>query len=551
MRVGIASIGYGDSDFVVEAERLGADSVWIAETWGGDAFTPLAFLAARTTRIGLATGIAQLGTRTPANLAMTAMSMQALSGRPLPAGHRHQRPTGDGGVVRRPLLRTRRRDHERRSRSCGGSLRATGWPTTAPATRSRCPTARAVRCVRSCRRATCPIYVAALGPRNLELTGELADGWLGNAFVPEHAEAFLEPLRSGAAKAGRTVADLDLVMPVAVEFTDDVEEAAARHAHGYAFTIGAMGSKEQNFYTAAFARQGFADEVEVVQDLWLAGRREEAADRVPLELGLKTNLLGPPSMVAERVRLLRRCRYHDVAGEAVRRPDRAARHAGPAARRGRRGVLVNGLTGSRRACVRRRLGRSARLRYVRPRAGLWWPRSKGPVMMVGTFRVRGLLPVAALATIAVVWVPLSGAAQQAGVCDQAIAEAGTGQGTYGRYKLVQAPAEGRSGSQVVVGTAGPDRLVGGSGNDVLCGLGGDDVLFGGSGNDILEGGDGADELHGDSGNDQLDGGAGFDRLFGGSGNDTLRNGEVNDGGSGPERGRRRRRRSTSPRRCRG
>ena len=155
--------------------------------------------------------------------------------------------------------------------------------------------------------------------------------------------------------------------------------------------------------------------------------------------------------------------------------------------------------------------------------------------MVGTFRVRGLLPVAALAAIAVVWVPLTGAAQQASVCDQAIAEAGTGQGTYGRYKLVQAPAEGRSGSQVVVGTAGPDRLVGGSGNDVLCGLGGNDVLFGGSGNDILEGGDGNDELHGDSGNDQLDGGNGFDRQFGGSGNDTLRNGEVNDGGSGPER----------------
>ena len=80
MRVGIATIGYGDTDFVVEAERLGADSVWIAETWGGDAFTPLAFLAARTTTIGLATGIAQLGTRTPANLAMTAMSMQVLSG---------------------------------------------------------------------------------------------------------------------------------------------------------------------------------------------------------------------------------------------------------------------------------------------------------------------------------------------------------------------------------------------------------------------------------------------------------------------------------------
>jgi alkanesulfonate monooxygenase SsuD/methylene tetrahydromethanopterin reductase-like flavin-dependent oxidoreductase (luciferase family) len=150
-----------------------------------------------------------------------------------------------------------------------------------------------------------PILVAALGPRNLELTGELADGWIGNAFVPEQAPVFLDRLRAGAARAGRTLDGLELVIPVAVEFTDDVEEAARRHARGYAFTIGAMGSREQNFYNDAFARQGYADDVAAVQDLWLAGRREEAADRVPLDLGLKTNLLGPPGMIAERLRLYR------------------------------------------------------------------------------------------------------------------------------------------------------------------------------------------------------------------------------------------------------
>jgi len=148
------------------------------------------------------------------------------------------------------------------------------------------------------------------------------------------------------------------------------------------------------------------------------------------------------------------------------------------------------------------------------------------------FRVRLLVPIASLATIAGASVPLSGVAQQPGVCDQAIAEAGTGEGAFGGYELIPAPDVGRSGSQVVVGTAGSDRLVGGSGNDVLCGLGGDDVLDGGSGHDQLEGGDGSDVLQGGSGNDDLDGGPGFDRLFGGSGNDTLRNGEVNDGGSG-------------------
>jgi len=147
-----------------------------------------------------------------------------------------------------------------------------------------------------------PIYIAALGPKNLALTGEIADGWIGNAFIPERADAFLPFLAEG----GRSLDDLDLLIPVAVEFTDDVDEAAARHARGYAFTIGAMGSRKANFYNAAFTRQGFGDDVEAVQNLWLAGRREEAAERVPVELGLKTNLLGTPAMVKERLRLYRR-----------------------------------------------------------------------------------------------------------------------------------------------------------------------------------------------------------------------------------------------------
>jgi F420-dependent oxidoreductase-like protein len=159
---------------------------------------------------------------------------------------------------------------------------------------------------------TVPIYVAALGPRNLELTGELADGWLGNAFVPEHADAFLTHLRTGAARAGRSVTDLDLVIPAAVEFTDDVDEAARRHADGYAFTIGAMGSRDQNFYNAAFTRQGYGDDVRAVQDLWLVGRREEAARRVPTELGLLTNLLGTPAMISARLQ-----RYRDAGVSTI------------------------------------------------------------------------------------------------------------------------------------------------------------------------------------------------------------------------------------------
>ncbi len=175
-----------------------------------------------------------------------------------------------------------------------------------------------------------PIYVAALGPRNLELTGELADGWIGNAFLPDHADVFLEPLREGAARAGRSLDELDLLMPVAVEFTDDVEEAARRHARGYAFTIGAMGSRDKNFYNDAFARQGFADDIAAVQALWFDGKREQAADRVPLELGLEDEPprdagdgQGPAASVPRR-------RDHHDPGQARR--ERPPGHAGPAPR---------------------------------------------------------------------------------------------------------------------------------------------------------------------------------------------------------------------------
>jgi F420-dependent oxidoreductase-like protein len=150
-----------------------------------------------------------------------------------------------------------------------------------------------------------PIYVAALGPRNLELTGALADGWIGNTFLPEQARVFTDHLAAGAAAAGRQLAELDLVVPVAVEFTEDADAAARRHADGYAFTIGAMGAPDRNFYNDALTRLGFGDDVRAVQQLWLSGRRDEAAARVPAEIGRATNLLGTPTMVAERLRLYR------------------------------------------------------------------------------------------------------------------------------------------------------------------------------------------------------------------------------------------------------
>jgi F420-dependent oxidoreductase-like protein len=308
MQIGIAAhvAAPEDAQFIRDAERIGVGSVWVAEAWGQDAFTPLAYLAAQTERIALGTAIAQLGARTPANLAMTSMSMQLLSGGRFRLGIGTSGPQvmeGWHGVrFDAPLAMTRETIEIVRRVAAGLRLSHQGRVYQLPLPGGW------GKAIHSMLPATfVPIYVAALGPRNLELTGEVADGWIGNTFMPEHADVFLDRLRAGAARANRSLADLDLVIPVAIEITDDVDEAVRRHARGYAFTIGAMGSRDHNFYNAAFRRQGFGDDVRAVQELWLAGRRDEAADRVPLEFGAKTNLIGTPAMISDRLR-----RYRDA-----------------------------------------------------------------------------------------------------------------------------------------------------------------------------------------------------------------------------------------------
>jgi alkanesulfonate monooxygenase SsuD/methylene tetrahydromethanopterin reductase-like flavin-dependent oxidoreductase (luciferase family) len=178
-----------------------------------------------------------------------------------------------------------------------------------------------------------PVHVAALGPANLALTGELADGWIGNSFLPETAEVFLDPIRAAAVAAGRDPRDVELTVAVGVELTDDVDAAGRRHADGYAFTFGAMGSAGANFYVDAFARQGFGEDVREVQRLWLAGDRAAAQARVPTAIGLGTNLVGTDDMVRERLR-----RYRD-AGITTLRAGLAG--ADPAARLEQLGRLLD------------------------------------------------------------------------------------------------------------------------------------------------------------------------------------------------------------------
>jgi F420-dependent oxidoreductase-like protein len=292
--------------YAVEAERLGVDYVWSAEAWGHDAATPLAFVAARTSRVRLGTAIMQAGTRTPALVAMTAMSLDAMSGGRFILGLGVSGPQvieGWHGIpFERPLQRMREITEIVRRAIRGERVSYKGSVYELPLPGGE---GKALRSAAK-PRPDIPIYLATLSPKSLEMTGEIADGWLGTSFMPEHARIFLDPLEAGAKRAGRTLAKIDLQVPAGVvAFSDDVERLIPPRKPGLAFTLGAMGSRQHNFYNDAYRRAGYADVAAEVQRLWLENRREEAAARVPDELVLKTNLLGTEAMIRDRLALYR------------------------------------------------------------------------------------------------------------------------------------------------------------------------------------------------------------------------------------------------------
>jgi len=288
-------------EYVRDAERLGADSVWAPEAWMYDALTPLAYLAGITERIRLATGVVQLGARSPAMLAMSALALQKMSDDRFILGIGTSGPQvmeGWHGVrFDRPVGRTSETIDIIRTIASGERLAYEGKTYTLPLPDSQ---GRALRSPVA--GVDIPIYVASMGPANLKLTGAKSDGWIGTAFIAESADVFLDPIREGAESAGRSLDDIELTVAVGLEFTEDIEEASRRHASGYAFTIGAMGSPSTNFYNRAFIRQGFGEQVEEVHRLWQSGDKEAAGRAVPLEIGTGTNLIGDDATVTERLR---------------------------------------------------------------------------------------------------------------------------------------------------------------------------------------------------------------------------------------------------------
>jgi F420-dependent oxidoreductase-like protein len=292
-------------EFVVEAEKLGANVAWSAEAWGQDAVSPLAFLAARTTQLRLGTGVMQISARAPAVTAMTALTMAALSGNRFLLGLGASGPQVVEGLHGRrfghPLERLRETIEIVRMAFRGERIQYRGKHHELPLPGGE---GKALRLAQPAN-PNIPIYIASLTPKSLELTGELADGWLGTSFTPEHADAHLSYIAAGASKAGRSLRDLDLQVGGTVEFGDAVDALIAPRKPALAFTLGAMGSAKHNFYNDAYRRGGYAEIAREVQRLWLDGRREEAAARVPDEMVLRTNLLGTEGMVRDRIRKYR------------------------------------------------------------------------------------------------------------------------------------------------------------------------------------------------------------------------------------------------------
>lgn len=301
------------AEFVQEAERLGVDYAWSAETWGHDAATPIGYMAAKTSRIKLGTGIMQAASRTPANIAMISLALASMSNDRFILGLGASGPQvveGWHGVsFKRSQTRLRESIDIIRMITRGERAAYKGKFYELPL-----PGGEGKALKTSARPRPVPIYLATLSPKALEMTGEVADGWLGTSFIPEHAGTFFEHIEAGATRAGRSLTDLDLQAAAGViAFSDDVDQLIPPRKPGLAFTLGAMGSRQHNFYNDAYKRAGYADEAIAVQKLWLDGKRDEATALVPDEMVLLTNLLGTDTMVRDRIKA------HKAAGVTTMR----------------------------------------------------------------------------------------------------------------------------------------------------------------------------------------------------------------------------------------
>jgi F420-dependent oxidoreductase-like protein len=283
-----------------DAERLGYDSVWVAESWGNDAFTFGAWVAAHTETIKIGTGVVQISARTPTATAMAAVTLDHLSQGRLILGLGVSGPQVVEGWYGRPANRPLARTREyveviRRALRREGPLEFDGEFYPLPY-RGEGSTGlgKPLKIMTHPLRADIPIYLGAEGPKNVTQTAEIADGWLPLYYSPFRQEVYADQL--AAAKPGFEVAVI-----VAMNVTDDVAAGLWPVQAMLGFYIGGMGAKGQNYHTKLMARMGFEEEAYKIQDLFFAGKRDEAIAAVPQDFADEISLVGPPSRIRERL----------------------------------------------------------------------------------------------------------------------------------------------------------------------------------------------------------------------------------------------------------
>jgi F420-dependent oxidoreductase-like protein len=295
-------------ELVLEAERLGYDSVWSAEAYGSDAATVLAWLAAHTERIRIGSAILQIPGRSAAMTAMTAATLDQISGGRMILGLGTSGPQVSEGWhgVRfgRQLARTR--DYVAVVRMALERQRVTYQGETLELPLPDGP-GKALKLTIGPVQDRIPIYLAAIGPRNTALAAEIADGWIPFLFAPEHAGELKPLLEEGLAAAGggKRMEDFDIAPSVNVFVSDDLETARDVMRPFIALYVGGMGSRKQNFYNQLMRRYGFEAAAQEIQELYLDGRKDEAAAAIPGELIDTVSLCGPKEAVRERMALYR------------------------------------------------------------------------------------------------------------------------------------------------------------------------------------------------------------------------------------------------------
>ena len=309
VHVGYWGLGMGSADqlqVVREAERLGYHSAWTAEAYGSDAATVLAWLAAQTSTIRLGSAIFQMPGRTPAMAAMTAATIDQLSEGRMVLGIGSSGPQvaegWHGQRFARQLRRTREYVAVVRIALARERVSFAGETIQLPLPDGP---GKVLKLTIAPVQERIPIYLAAIGPNNTRLAGEIADGWIPTFFSPEHISELRTLLEQGAARAGRSLDGFEIAPMVNAFVSEDLELARNAMRPGVALYVGGMGSREQNFYNQLVQRYGFEQAAREIQDLYLAGKREQACAAIPDELIDLISLCGPRDVVRDRLAAFR------------------------------------------------------------------------------------------------------------------------------------------------------------------------------------------------------------------------------------------------------